>query len=142
MTMQTVTIQIPQTLYQRVARTATLTQQSLPEILLQTIRGNLPPALEDIPVEFQADLLPLLSFSDEDLWALARSPLEAQQWQRHQMLLHNNTEAALTPAEAAELTSLRTAVDRYVFRKSFALALLKWHGHTLLRSIGRLTSPT
>jgi len=34
-------------------------------------------------------------------------------------------------AEHKELAELRTAADRFVTRRSYALALLKWHGHTI-----------
>ncbi len=37
----------------------------------------------------------------------------------------------LTPAEQGELAALREATDRFVTRRSVALALLQWRGHTI-----------
>jgi hypothetical protein len=39
---------------------------------------------------------------------------------------------ALTAKEEAQLTALREATDRFVLRRSYALALPKWRGHTIV----------
>ncbi len=40
-------------------------------------------------------------------------------------------QGTLTAAERAELARLREETDRFVLRRSYALALLKWRGHTV-----------
>ena len=40
-------------------------------------------------------------------------------------------QAGQPPAEERELAALREATDAFVTRRSVALALLKWRGHTL-----------
>ena len=50
---------------------------------------------------------------------------------RYQALLDTNAADALTPAERAELTDLRTAADRFMLRKAQAAAILRWRGHLL-----------
>ncbi len=131
MTLQTVTIQLPQALYRRLEHAAALTNQTMDDVLLQTIRGNVPPSLEDAPAELQDELSALTRLSDDDLWAITQSQLDAKQWRRHQRLLQKNAAGALNKNEQEELESLRAETDRRVFRKSFALAILKWRGHTL-----------
>lgn len=132
MTLQTITIQIPGALYRRLENTAALTRQPLDEIVAQTLRANAPPALEDTPPEMHAELSGLLTASTDDVWAVARGAIDAQQWRRHQELLYRNAEETLTAEEHGELEQLRQETDRYVIRKSFAMAVLKWHGYTLL----------
>jgi hypothetical protein len=69
--------------------------------------------------------------SDEALWAVARESLPEQLWRRHQHLLGKAETSALTSAERTELTELREATDRFVIRRSYALALLRWRGYII-----------
>ncbi len=131
MATQTVNVALPDEIYRRLQKMATATHRSLEEILVQTIRGNLPPIPDDVATEqrhLMADLEPL---DDDALWVLAKAPLPAQDWRRHQRLLRRAESAALAPAEQAELVTLREATDRHVMERSVALALLKWRGHTI-----------
>jgi hypothetical protein len=131
MTVHPLHIQLPEAIYQRLQRVAEITNQSLQTIVVQTICGNLPPSLDDLSPEWREAIADLPALSDEALWAIAQEPLPSRQWRRHQLLLHKMQEDILTEAEKAELAALRTDADRSVIRRSYALALLKWRGHTL-----------
>lgn len=131
MTVQPLHLQLPETIYQRLQRVAEVTNQPLESVVVQTIRGNLPPSFDDLRPEWREVVADLPSLSDEALWAIAREPLSSSQWRRHQRLLHAAQERTLTEEERTELTALRGITDRYVTRRSYALALLKWRGHTL-----------
>lgn len=131
MALQTVKVKLPSALYQRLERAAASTRQSLHTVLLQTIRGNLPPVLDDVPASESAELRALLKLGDDDLWAIARSSIDPKRWRRHQSLLRKNAAGALNEREQMELARLRAETDRQVLRKSFALALLKWRGYAL-----------
>lgn len=131
MALETVTMKLPRALYRRLERLAATTHQSLDAVLLQTIRGNLPPALDDAPPHLRNELALLLNLSDDDLWAVTRSTLTLQSTRRHKRLLEKNSSGTLTEREQEELERLRGETDRWLLRKSFALALLKWRGYTL-----------
>jgi hypothetical protein len=131
MTVQTLHIPLPEAIVQRLQRVADATRQPLEEVVVQTICGNLPPALEDLSPALREVVADLPTLGDEALWAVARTSLPPQQWRRHQRLLRRAQEGPLTAAEQQELETLREATDRFVTRRSYALALLKWHGHTL-----------
>lgn len=131
MTLQTINIQLPDTIYQRLQRVAEAMNQPIEEVVFQTIRGNLPPSLEDLSPELRRVVADLQRLSDEELWAIATAPLPPQQWRRHQRLLRKAQDGTLSAVEQKELEELRVATDRSVTRRSYALALLKWHGHTL-----------
>ncbi len=62
---------------------------------------------------------------------MARGSADPHRWRRNESLLHRNAEAALTGDERRELDELRAEMDRLVYRKSFAIALLKWRGHEI-----------
>ena len=131
MATQTVNRELPEEMYQRFKGVAAVTHRSLESVIYQTIRGNLPPALDDLPPGQQDLAADLQLLDDEGLWAVAKERLPASQWQRHQHLLHKAEVDALTSAEQAELAGLREATDRFVIRRSYALALLKWRGYTI-----------
>lgn len=118
--------------YRRLQRMAAVLRRPLEEVASQTIRGNLPPTVDDLPVELQNELADWLNLSDEQLWQIASAALPADQWQRHRRLLRKNEAGALTEVEHEQLAHLRTEVDRFVLRRSYALAVLKWRGHTLV----------
>jgi hypothetical protein len=131
MTLQTINIQLPDTIYQRLRRVAEAMNQPIEEVVFQTIRGNLPPSLEDLSPELRRVVADLQYLSDEELWAIAKATPPPQQWRRHQRLLRKAQDGTLSAVEQKELEELRVATDRFVTRRSYALALLKWHGHTL-----------
>lgn len=130
-TVQTITLGLPQDIYQRLQRMAQATRQPVEEVMFQTIRGNLPPSLDDLPPEMRDDLAALQNRSDQALWAIARESLPPAQWRRHQHLLRKNQAGTLTGAERTELVRLRTTTDHFVLRRSYVMALLKWRGYTL-----------
>jgi hypothetical protein len=130
-TTQVVNIALPEEIYQRFQDAAALTQRPLEDVIVQTIRGNLPPVLADLAPEHRGLVADLQRLEDDALWAIGKEPLPTAQWRRHQRLLHKAEQGPLTPVEEAELTALREATDRFVTRRSFALALLKWRGHTI-----------
>ena len=131
MTVQTVTLDLPQDIYARLQQMARATQQSLEDVVVYTIRGNLPPIVNDLPPEMQGELVSLQSSSDQALLTVAQESVPSEQWRRHEYLLSKNQDGSLTKAERAELTRLRMAADRLVLRRSYALALIKWRGYTL-----------
>jgi hypothetical protein len=129
----TINVELPEEIYRRLQGMATATHQSVEEILVQTLRGNLPLAGDDLS-DAQRDLVATLApMSDEALWAIAREPLPARGWRRHRHLLRKAAAAGtLGAADQEELAALREATDRFVSRRSVALALLKWRGHTIV----------
>ena len=131
MTIHQVTVGLPETLYLRLQRTAQATRQTLADVLLRVVQVGSPPGWEDAPAEFQADLAVLDRLDDDALWKIARSRQTDSDMVRYQALLDTNAADALTPAERAELTDLRTAADRFMLRKAQAAAILRWRGHLL-----------
>jgi hypothetical protein len=132
MVTQSLTLNLPDNAYQRLHNLSKVTHQSLEQIISQSIQGNLPPVLDDVPDEWRDDAAELYQLDAAALWKVIRESLPSQQWKRHQELLEKNQEEHLTSGEQHELEELRAITDRFVFRRSYALALLKWQGYTLL----------
>ncbi len=131
MTVQSVTVTLPEPIVKRLQQAAQTMQLSVGDVLAQTIRGNLPPALADLPDDMQADFALLQNADSATLWRIAQESLPPAQRKRHESLLERNREQQLSELEAAELARLRMITDRFVLRRSYALALLKWRGHTI-----------
>ena len=135
MATQTINVDVPDEIYRRLQGMAAATHRSLEEVVVQTLRGNLPLTRDDLPPA-QHDLVAMLApLGDEALWMVAREPLTTRDWRRHRHLLRKAGAGALTPAEQGELAALRDAADRFVTRRSVALALLKWRGHTITTAL-------
>lgn len=131
MALHSVTIDLPEPILHRLQQAAAVLQRPLEEMIEQTIQGNLPPVLDDLPSGIQEEAAALQQADDQTLWRIAQETLPPQQWTRHEELLIRRQEEALSNAEEGELAELRGRVDRFVLRRSFVLALLKWRGHTL-----------
>lgn len=131
MTAQTINIQLPDELYRRLRNTAIVTEQPLEVIILRSIQGNLPPALDDLHPDTHSIVADLDTMNDDAIWAVAQQSLSTRLWRRHQALLQKLQEFPLSEKEQAELTNLRNKVDHAILRRSYALALLKWRGYTL-----------
>jgi hypothetical protein len=107
------------------------TKQPLETVLLTSITGNLPPSLDDVPVDLRDSLRALQSLDDDDLWAVARGRLESQQQERLETLLAHSSAGTLTDAETEELDRSGEETDRLNPRKARAFALLRWRGFPL-----------
>ncbi|BAY91300.1 MULTISPECIES: hypothetical protein [unclassified Tolypothrix] len=131
MATQKVTVELPQAIFQQLARIASATQQPLEVLAAQSIASNLPPTPDNAPVEIQAELLQMQTWDDQQLLAIAQSQITLEQQQRHVELLEKNKDSELTPVERQELSSLRIAADRLMLQKAYAWSVLRWRGHRI-----------
>ena len=140
MATQKVTVELPQAIFQQLARIAQATQQPLETLVAQSIVSNLPPTPDNAPLEIQEELLQMQIWNDEELLAItsgraslnANSQITDQQQKRHiELLEKNSTSEELNKSERQELSDLRTASDRLMLQKAYAWSVLRWRGHKL-----------
>lgn len=129
--MQIITVEMTDTLYQQLWRASELTRQPIGALVVQSLTHSLPPLLEDIPEEYQADVYPLLAMSDAELQAEARKRFSADQWAEYETLLSKKKLASLSTNEGERLDTLRRAADVLTLRKGYAAVLLKRRGYQL-----------
>jgi hypothetical protein len=127
---QQVTVELPLPLYRFLARLAEQTHQPLEELVAQSVAGNLPPSVDNAPVEIQADLLALQGLAVDELKQVANEQIGEKQRKRHLQLLEKNI---LTDDEQHELSELRRQADVLMLRKAYAWAVLRWRGHPIPR---------
>lgn len=132
------TIDLPEQTFQRLAQIAELTNQSLEDLVIQSVTGNLPPAVETAPFEIQPELLELQTLSVEALRQIAQSQVSPFQQDRHMALLERNQDGLLTPQEQQELRQLTVAADQLMLKKAHACAILRWRGQPI-RALSQLS---
>ena len=130
--MTAITLDIPDSIHQRLLNTAHATQRPLNEIILRSLQIGSPPTWDDAPPEFQADLAALDRLDDSTLSQIARSQKTETDLERYDVLLDRNQNESLTDAEQDELATLRKEADRFMLCKAQAIVLLRWRGHTLM----------
>lgn len=78
----TITLQMPQPLYQRLQRLAELTHRPLESLIFQSLDAHLPPLLEDMPESMREDLHTLEKLDDEALRHVAQGVWSTTQHER------------------------------------------------------------
>ena len=132
MATQKVTVELPQAIFQQLARIAQATQQPLETLVAQSIVSNLPPTPDNAPLEIQEELLQMQTWDDKELLAIANSQITDQQQKRHiELLEKNSTSEELNKSERQELSELRIKADRLMLQKAYAWSVLRWRGHKL-----------
>ena len=127
MTVQSVTLRLPETVMRRARQTANVLQRPLEELLTGLVTAALPD-VEDAPLEVQAELARMTWFRDQELWSIARSTMPVEQQEQLRSLADLQTIRALTPAEQETLDNLRLEYGRVTLRKARAYALLSLRG--------------
>lgn len=102
-----VTIQLPDSLYQRLDEVAGASGWSLEKVVLQSVRSGMPPSLTKVPDKFHTDLLALNRMDDQSLWEIGQSGGEYEE------------------------TGEAKQADLGLLRRAYAYALLRWRGHPL-----------
>lgn len=93
-----ITLQLPERLYQRLVNAAQAMQRPLEAVILHALEVGSPPDWDDVPEAFQADLAALEQLDDASLWAIALGRNSAIEITRYDELLERNREGVLTDA--------------------------------------------
>lgn len=128
--MSSITLTLPEPLYQRAQRAATLLNRSLEEVLQSTLNNSLP-ALDDGPTDLAPEMAKLPSLRDVDLWLVARGQMQPHDEALLHELLDLQTERPLDPEETQQLENLRHEAGRLMVLKSQAYALLHQRGYSV-----------
>ncbi len=128
---QTITINLPDDLYQQLQQAAKLARQPIETIVAQSLTHSLPPLLKDIPPAYQADVYPLLTMSEAELQQELNQIFPSDRWTEYEALLDKRKSETLTAKEISRLNQLRRQADLVTFRKSYAAVLLKRRGHRI-----------
>ncbi len=126
--MQTVTLELPETVYQSAQRLARASSKSLEAILQAGITHALPP-LDDVPSAEANELAQLALLDDASLWREARRMMSSEQEQAFHDLLDRQGEGELSNKQRAQLEQLMQVYGQLTVRKAHAYLLLARRGY-------------
>jgi len=136
MSARTITVTLPEVLYERVKSTADASARSVEEVCAQSIALSLPELEDDLPSEIRSELAALPLLSDVELETIAHSSMSDDAQNQLEMLADVQKHRPLSAAEETTLNQLLAEAQRLMLRKAEAYHLLARRGHALLASAG------
>lgn len=128
MTTQTVTLELPESLYRTAHQVAEATEQSVEAVLQASLAHALPP-LDDVPPEEAPELAAMVLLDDAALWREARATLDAEKQAKLQEFLDRQGAGELSATEERLLQSLLDEYGKLLVHKSHAWLLLARRGY-------------
>jgi hypothetical protein len=124
---KSITLDLPDDLYEQVHQVAAQSQRPVERVVLESLRLLFvpPPSSADLATNLAA----LSGYSDDQLWAVVYQRLAWPQSQRLHELSANKKLERLTEDEQHELEDLLSSNDRAMLLRSEALRLLKNRGY-------------
>ena len=136
---RTITVTLPEVLYERVKITAEASSRSVEEVCTQSIALSLPELEDDLPSAVRAELAALSLLSDAELGHIAHGRMREEDQTRLEMLAEVQKQRSLTTAEETLLAQLLEEAQHLMLRKAEAYRLLARRGHAVFSSAS--TSP-
>ncbi len=129
MTDYSVTLTVPDYVYNRARKIAEATAQPVEQVIRQQIEEAFAEPLPKLPPDEEAELAALGQLSDDALRTIAREQMPADLQLRMQGLMDRNNLGTITEAEHRELESLVERGNQLMLRKAEAGAILTRRGH-------------
>jgi len=120
---QTVTLSIPEPIYQRARQAAEVLQRQVEDVIVDTLATTLP-VLDDAPEEMASELAAMAHLSDEALQGLANNVMAEERQELLDHLLDEQGRGVLDEAGQRELAALMAEYGRAMLRRAKAVALL------------------
>jgi hypothetical protein len=127
---QTITVNVPDSVYQQLERAARATDQPLETVILAALRASLP-SLEGLPPDLIDDLTDLERLPNDALQRVLLETVPPAQQDELESLLFQQQAGALAAPEHERLAQLQQQADRTMLRKARAAALLRFRGQRL-----------
>jgi plasmid stability protein len=128
MTVQPVTVHVPEPLYEQLRERALQHHRSVAEEVLEVLTSAVPIA-DTLPDDLEQAIAHLPLLQEEALWDAARSRLAPDAIERLQMLNLKRQREGLTEAEITESDVLVRQYEHTMLVRARAAALLKEQGH-------------
>jgi hypothetical protein len=126
---KSITLDLPDDLYEQVHQVAAQSQRPVERVVLESLRLLFvpPPSAADLATSLAA----LPGYADAQLWAVVYQRLAWPQSQRLHELSAKNKLERLTADEQRELADLLSSNDRAMLLRSEALSQLKHRGYDI-----------
>lgn len=127
---QTITLTLPDRLYNPLQRIAQATDQPVETVLLTALQASLPP-LDGLEQELSQELAGLEMLDNAALRRVMLETVPLNQQQTLQDLLQRNQSTGISATESEQLAVLQSLADRVMLRKARAAVLLRFRGQRI-----------
>lgn len=131
--MESITIHLSESVYQRVKQTADIMSLSLETVIAEAVSLLLPSLEQDMPSTWRQDLASLALLSDAQLWKVAHQQMDAAQQLQLEQLAEMQKQRPLSPASQSELDELMQKAQHVMLSKAEASRLLAQRGHQVFQ---------
>jgi hypothetical protein len=128
MTVQPVTLNLPETIYEQIKRAAEKAQRPFEEVLLEAVAA-VAPVVNVAPQQMQSALAQMAYLNDAALWQAARATIPGEQKERLEALHLKQQQNVLTNEEKAEEQALLALYRETILVRAQAAVLLKQRGY-------------
>lgn len=135
MSEQTITVTLPDSIYERITSTAQTTSLTSEEVIRQSVILLFPALETDIPPDVRLSLTKLSLLNDIQLWQTAHSTMDEQQQVRLEELATSQKNHKLTDKELSELYNLMNDAQQVMLCKAEARRLLAQRGHVVFNTV-------
>ncbi len=130
MNSQSVTLELPEPLYEQLQARAVRRQRTVADEVLDVLTGAIP-ATEALPDDLEQAIAQLVHLDDAALWQAGRSKMASDAVERLSELNAKRQREGLTEAEQQESDLLVRQYERSMLVRAQAAALLKQRGHDI-----------
>lgn len=123
MTVHSVTIELPQSVYEQIEQAAHKRKRPLDQLLVEAITA-VAPVLDTAPPSLRSALAQMAYLNDAALWQAARTSMPPEQRTRLEQLHDKAQQKALTPAEEEEEEALLKLYRETLLVRAQAAVLL------------------
>lgn len=132
---RTVSVTLPEPLYERVRETAKASARSLQETLIRSIALLFPPLEDELPTELRPELAILSVANDAELRRIAENSMPPEQQARLEALAERGKVQSLSETEENALADLMAEARRLMLHKAEAYRLLAQRGYQVFPSL-------
>ncbi|WP_437992299.1 hypothetical protein [Sorangium sp. So ce145] len=129
MAVRAVTVNLPEPLYERLARRAQKTQRTVEAELVDAVITSLPDEPDELPADMADAIAALHLLGDEELWRAARQGLAPEKAADLEALHLKRQSDGLSASDVEALATLMKEYTRIMLVRSRSAALLKQRGH-------------
>ena len=128
MTVQAITLNLPETVYEQIRQAAEKAQRPVDEVLVEAVTA-VAPVISIAPENLRTALAQMAYLNDAALWQAARATMTAEQRERLEALHDKQQRAELTAEEQAEEQALLALYRETLLVRAQAAVLLKQRGY-------------
>jgi len=130
MTVQAITLTVPEQVYEQIRRAAEKAHRPVNEVLAEAVAA-VAPVMDTAPERLRSALAHMAYLNDAALWQAARATMTAAQRERLADLHDQQQRGTLTPEEQAEEQALLALYRETLLVRAQAAVLLKQRGYNV-----------